>query len=166
MRGNRRHGLAELLVAGPIPAGAGEPRCHAPSIPSAGPIPAGAGEPIITAEIARLGPIPAGAGEPSSLAPSIAGSGPIPAGAGEPGGRLLRVTAGPIPAGAGEPWRPEQRGRQSRGLSPRARGNRIPTGKTGDVRAYPRGRGGTSAKRLETTRAYPRGRGGTGEPPF
>ena len=111
VRGNRVLAGKSFLIAGSIPACAGEPSVRrAGSIPiddapaNVGSIPACAGEPLIVLRahgVGQLHPIYACAGEPGQ-------SGSIPACAGEPTWRALQ--SGSIPACAGEPGGQAMRG--------------------------------------------------------
>ena len=185
-RGNRTPITFDRRTGGPIPAGAGEPRRFRGASSCGGAYPRGRGGTrwsllLFSALLGlsprargnrsdgagrfdKLGPIPAGAGEPAPGAPSLRCSRAYPRGRGgtvaAEGGmvgwrglsprargnhlrpRLSRHNRGPIPAGAGEPHRGCNVG--------------------GPGRAYPRGRGGTSRRRVATATGKglsPRARG-------
>ena len=176
--------------AGPIPAGAGEPRFGLTMTWDAGAYPRGCGgagaQPISRRAFGGLSPRVRGSRWARSIAAT--GAGPIPAGAGEPiTGAIVRPSPRAYPRGCGGAITTTSSSRSGSGLSPRVRGSPgpalaifrcggpIPAG-AGEPRvlptffqhrrAYPRGCGGAAMMRSSTARLEglsPRVRGSPGE---
>ncbi len=166
-RGNQRYRLESGQLQGPIPARAGQPVVDGGARHAERAYPRSRGATLLTAKSRAM---------PLGLSPLARGNQQLDA--------LEHVAEGPIPARAGQPrsstsgcrapWAyPRSRGATSgvgtsivayRGLSPLARGNRLPSGRV-DGRAGPiparAGQPAASRPRARWGRAYPRSRGAT-----
>ena len=190
-RGNPARPRPAETFSGPIPAGAGEPCLTPCACTWSGAYPRGRGGTAGRTQTAppSTGLSPRARGNRPLRAKYAGSAGPIPAGAGEPGRRRgRRAVDGAYPRGRGGTQAALIPMLKSLGLSPRARGNPrryrggstrtgpIPAG-AGEpqheswsypsVRAYPRGRGGTSDRLLPAGAGEglsPRARGNRRDP--
>ncbi len=167
VRGNHTNGPTVASGAGPIPAGAGEPRAgrRFHRMPGAYPRGCGGTKNRMKWRWRRLGLSPRVRGNRRRDRQAIGDVRPIPAGAGEPhpaapGPRDSRA----YPRGCGGTFTGRRINEKVRGLSPRVRGNRRGSGRQpAGPGPIPAGAGepGIGQLRRAGVGAYPRGCGGT-----
>ena len=167
VRGNHTGQTRLYARRGSIPAGAGEPRRSPDATRPPRVYPRGCGGTVVssmcTVAVSGLSPRVRGNRKRGKGLPRQPGS--IPAGAGEPRTCPRRSSCPRVyPRGCGGTARPNRRARRPAGLSPRVRGNLLPSLITAaGSRSIPAGAGepGQIAFNLPEKEVYPRGCGGT-----